>query len=131
MNNAAKDGNLKKLIKLHNENNSCTADAMNWAAEDGYLEIVKWLHLNRSEGCTIYAMNWAAAFGHLEVVKWLHKNRTEGCTTEAMNWAASGHLEVVKWLHENRTEVERKILTKEEGSKENQVVHIWQWTGQL
>ena len=40
---------------------------------------------------------------HLEVVKWLHENRTEGCSTYVMNYAAeNGHLEVVKWLHENR-----------------------------
>ena len=45
------------------------------------------------------------AYGHLEVVKWLHENRTEGCSKCAMDWAAkNGHLDVVKFLHENRTE---------------------------
>ena len=58
-----------------------------------------------SEGCTTTAMDLAAFDGHLEVIKWLHENRTEGCTTDAMNWAAqNGHLEVVKFLHEHRTE---------------------------
>ena len=33
-------------------------------------------------------MNWAAIDGHLEVVKYLHENRTEGCTKDAMDWAA-------------------------------------------
>ena len=63
------------------------------------------LHENRTEGCSTFAMNGAAENGHLEVVKWLHENRTEGCTTYAMDFAVEkGHLEVVKWLHENRTE---------------------------
>jgi ankyrin repeat protein len=44
-------------------------------------------------------MNWAARNGHLEVVKFLHENRSEGCTEKAMDWAAkNGHLEVVEYL---------------------------------
>ena len=31
-----------------------------------------------------YAFRHAAENGHLEVVQWLHHNRTEGCTTEAI-----------------------------------------------
>jgi hypothetical protein len=35
----------------------------------------------------------------LEVVKFLHFNRTEGCTTKAMVWATmNGHLEIVEFL---------------------------------
>jgi hypothetical protein len=55
---------------------------MDWAAENGHLHIIKWLHDNRIEGCTTLAMNWAASNGHLHVVQWLHENRTKGCTTE-------------------------------------------------
>jgi|SRR5215217_1642274 len=53
-----------------------------------------------------HVWDWAAYNGHLEVVKWLHENRTEGwCTKDAMDCAArGGHLEIVKWLHENRAE---------------------------
>jgi hypothetical protein len=55
------------------------------------------------EGCTTLAMDSACSYGHLDVVKWLHNNRTEGCTTRAMDWACEdGHLDVVKWLHNNR-----------------------------
>jgi hypothetical protein len=47
-------------------------------------------------------MDWAAENGHLQVVEWLHENRTEGCTTNAMDSAThNGHLHVVEWLHEN------------------------------
>ena len=80
--------------------------AMDWAAQEGHLQVVKWLHENRSEGCTSDAMDGAAQEGHLDVVKWLHENRSEGCTSDAMDGAAQeGHLDVVKWLHENRSHI--------------------------
>ena len=88
-------------LSLIKENTSLTftKEAMNFAAMNGHLDVVKWLHENRKEGCTINAMDWGAKFGHLDIVIWLHDNRTEGCTTNAMDWAGGyGHLEVVKWL---------------------------------
>jgi ankyrin repeat protein len=57
------------------------------------------LHEFRTEGCTTRAMDYAAQNGHIDVVEWLHEFRVEGCTTDAMDWAAeNGHLEVVKFL---------------------------------
>jgi hypothetical protein len=101
---AIKYGSLYYLNK-HKKTIIWKKSFMDLAARFGQLEVVKWLHENRTEGCTVEAMNKAASNGHLEVVKWLHENRTEGCTVLAMEWAAeNGHLEVVKWLHENRTE---------------------------
>jgi Ankyrin repeats (3 copies) len=103
---AALNGFLEIVKWLHsNRTEGCTKNSMDFAAMNGHLEIVKFLHLNRTEGCTTYAMNWATQSGHLDVVQWLHCNRTEGCTSRAMDYAAErGHLEVVKWLHCNRTE---------------------------
>src|SRR5437016_230119 len=73
---------------------SFTKYAMDFAASNGHLEVIKWLHQNRKEGCNDDAMDNAASNGHLDVVKWLHENRTEGCTTHAMdNAAENGHLE--------------------------------------
>jgi ankyrin repeat protein len=47
-------------------------------------------------------MDWAAENGHLDVVRFLHDFRTEGCTTDAMHRAAvEGHLEVVRFLQEH------------------------------
>ena len=43
------------------------------ASKKGYLNVVQWLHENRSEGCTHWAMDWAAENGHLDVVKYLEK----------------------------------------------------------
>lgn len=89
---------------------TCTADAMDFAASAGNLEIVQYLHHNRSEGCTVDAMDSAATEDNLETVQWLHENRTEGCTDEAMDTAAAkGHLDMVKWLHENHNGTQRKM----------------------
>jgi hypothetical protein len=41
------------------------------------LDFVQFLHTIGAE-CTANAMNFAAQYGHLEVIKWLHFNRTEG-----------------------------------------------------
>ncbi|KAG2843108.1 hypothetical protein PC116_g2264 [Phytophthora cactorum] len=83
----------------------CTAIAMDVAAAHGHLDVVRWLHANRTEGCTKAAMDLAATNGHLDTVKWLQTHRSEGCTVEAMDGAASGgHLDVVKWLQKHRTE---------------------------
>ncbi|OWY97148.1 hypothetical protein PHMEG_00032396, partial [Phytophthora megakarya] len=86
------------------ENRQCTAAAMDGAASNGHLEVVKWLHESRAEGCTKHAMDGAATGGHLEVLKWLQQHRLEGCSATAMDGAArNGHLDVIKWLHTNTT----------------------------
>ncbi|EGZ14443.1 hypothetical protein PHYSODRAFT_354714 [Phytophthora sojae] len=102
-----------------------TSTAMDAAAVDGHLDIVKYLHelqmsieagtKKRKRGtktkksgplCTTKAMDGAASNGHLHVVQWLHHNREEGCTTDAMDVAAAkGHLQVAQWLHEHRSEM--------------------------
>ena len=81
----------------------CTKAVMDEAAKNGHLDVVKWLHTNRTEGCTEKAMNMAAENGHLDVVEFLHPNRTEGCTLEAICSAASnGRFDVALWLFANR-----------------------------
>ncbi len=101
----AKIGDLEGIKFLTKLNYTCTVEAIHVAAFKGYLDIVKWLHQNRTEGCTTDAMDCAAGGGHLDIVKWLDNNRTEGCTTDAMDCAAGGgYLDIVKWLHNNRTE---------------------------
>ncbi|OWY97696.1 hypothetical protein PHMEG_00031714 [Phytophthora megakarya] len=106
----------------------CTTNAMDYAAGNGHLLVVQWLHQNRSEGCNTSAMDYAARLsavvarksfrgcttaaidgavetGYIEVVKWLRYNRTEGCTKKAMdNALRRGFLEIAKWLHEYHTE---------------------------
>ena len=101
---AARNGELEVLKRLPYSITG-TISAMDNASEEGHLDVVMWLHINRDEGCSDYAMNHAARYGHLDIVKWLHYNRTEGCSHYAIDFAAElGHLDVVKWLHENRKE---------------------------
>ncbi|OWY99947.1 hypothetical protein PHMEG_00028966 [Phytophthora megakarya] len=103
---AATDGHLSVVKWLHeNRSDGCTYRAMNNSAGNGHLGVVKWLNANRSEGCTTRAMDKAAGNGNLEVVKWLHENRSEGCSTKAMDLAAAnGHLKILEWLYANRAE---------------------------
>src|SRR6478672_12905301 len=69
-----------------------------WAAENGHLEVLKWLCQNKIKGYTKYIINTAAFYGHIKIVKWLHENKQECRTTGAINYAASnGHFEIVKW----------------------------------
>ena len=79
-----------------------TSDAMDGACYNGHLEVVKWLHSNRTEGCTTAAMDDAARMGHLHIIKWLRENRTEGCTTDALEFAArANHVDVMQYLCEH------------------------------
>ncbi|CAM9941389.1 unnamed protein product, partial [Ectocarpus sp. 12 AP-2014] len=78
---------------------------MDGAAENGSLEVVKWLHYNRQEGCTGDAIFLAAKTGHADVVQWLLRHRTERCPANRniMDWVANhGNLKVLKVLHEAR-----------------------------
>src|SRR3989344_1282659 len=92
----AKGGYLGKVILESRCGGKFDEDVMDWAAKNGHLNVIIWLHLNRTEGCSRRAMNDAAKNGHFDVVKWLHENRTEGCSIKAMDGAArNGHLNVV------------------------------------
>ncbi|EGG22237.1 hypothetical protein DFA_04355 [Cavenderia fasciculata] len=106
MDNAASAGLLDVVEFLHfNRSEGATTEAIDQAAWFGHLEIVKFLHFNRTEGATTEAMDNASRNGHLEIVRFLHEHRSEGATEDAMDYAAlKGHIEVVKFLHFNRTE---------------------------
>ncbi|KAF0738651.1 hypothetical protein Ae201684P_019921 [Aphanomyces euteiches] len=77
-----------------------------------YLDIVEFLHSNRTEGCTTRAMDLAAESGHLHALEWLHATRKEGCTEHAMRIAAQrGHLDIVQWLHRQGYEMARNVMS--------------------
>jgi hypothetical protein len=49
-------------------------------------------------------MDYAARRGYLNIVRWLHENRTEGCTEKAARFATEkGFLNIVQWFQENRS----------------------------
>ncbi|EFA83080.1 hypothetical protein PPL_03868 [Heterostelium album PN500] len=84
---------------------SCSSDALDKASENGWIDVVQWLHQNKTQGCTNNAMTSAAANGFLDVVIYLHENRTEGIKISAMERAAlHGNLDVVKFIHFQRKE---------------------------
>ncbi|KAF0736484.1 hypothetical protein Ae201684_007497 [Aphanomyces euteiches] len=102
MNDAARRGFSKLVCYLHQQGKTCTTDAMDDAAVNGHLDIVRFLHMYRHEGCTTDAIDLAARNGHLEVVKYLTFHRFEGCTDNAMNDAAAyGHDRIVAFLKQH------------------------------
>lgn len=58
---------------------------MTHATGSGHLDVVRWLHENRTEGCSTDVMNHITS---LRTLQWLHEHRSEGCTGAAMNDAA-------------------------------------------
>ncbi|ETL79086.1 hypothetical protein L917_20206 [Phytophthora nicotianae] len=105
MDGAAANGHLHVLRWLFgNENKGCTTEAMSLAARNGHFEVVQWLYKNVKIKWTSSAMDGAASGGHMDILKWLHA-RGLGCTVSAMDGAArGGHFEVVKWLNDHRSE---------------------------
>ncbi|EFA75795.1 hypothetical protein PPL_10850 [Heterostelium album PN500] len=74
-------------------------------ARDLTLEVVRFLHENRSEGCSSEAIDEAARWNKLDILKFLHYNRTEGCTHNAKYFAAlNANMDILMFLYENRTE---------------------------
>eukprot|EP00122_Pirum_gemmata_P020195 Pgem_evm1s18889 len=83
----------------------------------GHLEIIEFLHENRSEGCTVQVINYAAKKVELKVIKILYvvihniiihplgffTHKTNYCANEAMHLAIkNGFIEVVDFLLRNR-----------------------------
>lgn len=125
------EGNLSWLIK----NNKQLADlntpsnhgwtGIELAAENGHLDVVKWLVSESGQPVDVtvsddFAIRYAAEYGYLDIIKWLvmesttaHKEASQkfgfeflyrqvdatACDSIAIGWAAeNGHLDVVKWL---------------------------------
>jgi hypothetical protein len=88
-------------VLKNNDNLYFTQYAIEWASQNGYVEVIKWLYNNRPERWTYTAMNLASKNGHLEIIKWLHQNKIEEFTTYAAYAiypaARNGHLEIVKY----------------------------------
>ena len=132
--NAAWGGHFEVVKWLHQHTKAPTVDAINYAARNGHLDILKFLNKNRPDAiCSYDDLIDASENGHLDVVKYLCENffypDDEQCiinatqsghldiitffheqqypvfSASAMNIAAAnGHLDIVKYLHENRTE---------------------------
>lgn len=110
----------------------CSTAAIDWAAANGHVEVMRYLHafdtdshvVYHADGrpafvacpfadcfecCTGQAMNWAARKGHFEVVQFLFYSRTEGCVAMALSEAASSFFSssnVVRFLAEHCSDEE-------------------------
>ncbi|GAM19137.1 hypothetical protein SAMD00019534_023120 [Acytostelium subglobosum LB1] len=80
-----------------------TTAALHIAAMNGDLEIVTFLHLNRSEGITLMTFDAVCKRGHLDVVAYLHEHGMDGGATPMafIGAASNGHLDVIKYLMEH------------------------------
>ncbi|OQS05116.1 hypothetical protein THRCLA_02701 [Thraustotheca clavata] len=94
---------LKNLGLIFKEPEMFDFSAIDFAAREGHLNMVKYLHECQSIGCTVRAMDFASRNGHYDMVKWLHENRSEGCSSNAINAAYdNGHMDIVEFLEGNR-----------------------------
>ncbi|KAL7746597.1 hypothetical protein RI367_007997 [Sorochytrium milnesiophthora] len=104
---ACRSGNLRMVqwVYQHLSATMRPADAIDTAAGRNFEHIVAWLTHDADLPCTTNAMNSAARVGGLELVRFLHGNRTEGCTSDAMtNAVRAGHLDVADYLRLHRSE---------------------------
>lgn len=106
VNQVAMVGDLRLFQWLEANDSSfpCSEAVMDAATQMGQLEMIRYLHENRTEGCTASAMDQAASNGHLDVVRFLHEYRTEGGSQFMVTYAArNGHLDIVRYLYEHRS----------------------------
>jgi hypothetical protein len=97
---------------------------MDQAAYIGSLDIVKFLHENRTEGCTTWAMD---ACSDASILDFLHRYRDEGCTGVAcLEAARSGNIEVLEWLYSYKRELVDLTIVRE-AAMENLQFHVSLW----
>jgi ankyrin repeat protein len=96
---------------LHEERYGCTTNAIDLAARNGHIEVVKFLHYNRTEGGTAHAIDYASKRGHYKIVQFLLEKRDEGfeSISNAQGFTQAGYdgainsrnLEVLELLSQN------------------------------
>ncbi|KAF0683660.1 Aste57867_24305 [Aphanomyces stellatus] len=82
-----------------------TPALMDGAAANGHLDVVQWLHANRTEGYTYKAVVSAATFGHLHVLAYLHRQddgRIAAVHRLLPTIVQNGHLAVAEYVVEHK-----------------------------
>ncbi|KAH9097890.1 hypothetical protein LEN26_016920 [Aphanomyces euteiches] len=135
VNHASQYGSLEALVCLHELGHpGCGQSAMEMAAKNGHLDVIQFLHANRTEGCTtssnglmenevkaVRIMPWtmqlamlickSSSGGNLSVVQWIHENRREGCVSVGINKGTPK--ELVEWLIVNRSDIDPERILKD------------------
>jgi hypothetical protein len=96
---AAENGDLELLKWLHAHDCAWDAETCNWAAFNGLLDILMWV---REQGCPWdeAACSWAAEGGHLHILQWAHKNGCPWNELTCLKAAWKGHLHILQWARE-------------------------------
>jgi len=98
---AAYQGNLE-MVK-YCVANECPIDetTCGWAAANGHLEVLKYLHEEAKARWDWRTATWAASNGHLHILEYLVERKYDQFKVHACWWAArDGHLDCLKYLHE-------------------------------
>ena len=101
INAAAEQGNME-MVK-YCVANECPIDenACAFAAQNGHLEVLKYLHEEAKAPWDSYTASWAAENGHLHILEYLVERKYDRYNERACQWAAEkGHLDCLKYLHE-------------------------------
>jgi hypothetical protein len=103
-----------------------------WAAKNGFLEVVIWLQQFNIEGCTNKTYEIAAENGHLHILKWLHLNRKNGywyIGSIAICLAIGNrHYEVAEWIYfVSKMEVKNGVRVGVYHYQEAEIVNIMEW----
>lgn len=84
------------------------------------VEMMEWLHVNRTEGCTAAAMDNAVVRGYIDTLLFLYALRTEGCTIKAAvnaNW--KGDMAIFEWLAQTYPNIIKLDDLREQFDSEN------------
>eukprot|EP00842_Homolaphlyctis_polyrhiza_P000562 jgi/Hompol1/1506/HPOL_003820-RA len=99
---AAGELNTLRWLLLTNGAVSSTyvTDAMDFAAKNGHLSTVLWLHANRTDGCSSMAMQGAAENGHYEIFRflWTEYPDHRPSVTAMQPAARNGHFFIVEFF---------------------------------
>ena len=72
------------------------------AARNGKLNIMKWLHANKTPSLSSLVFREAALFGSLENLKWLYEKQCPWNEWTFRDAAKFGSLDNIKWLYKNK-----------------------------
>lgn len=100
MDNAVLNGNSEIVKWLHeNRREGCSYWAARFAVWKENLEMLKWLHDNRPDSCSLEVLDWAAREGFMDMVVFLCKSGIEYKLKSAILAAAkSRNMQIVKYL---------------------------------
>jgi hypothetical protein len=97
---AAAQGNLEMVKYCVANECPINESACAHAAENGHLEVLKYLREEAKAPWDDLTASWAAAKGHLHVLEYLVERKYEYSEWACMHTAKNGHLDCLKYLHE-------------------------------